>query len=167
MGARIKQSSYQTWSPTCTMLINFYGIPITCICQHPRKNKAASCDHFLGLYSRLPAGHQQETSGEANPQLSSLITDQCGTSPLFSLFMHLPEGGLIQTGISHPIGNVASVSCCFITHYQQLILSSKPWCTLFFLCWLLFFNPLRWFHPTGFQKKIQEPEVSGWSGLCS
>lgn len=53
-------SSYQTCGPTCSVLINFYGIPITCICQHPRENKAVSCHHFPGLYSRLSAGHQQK-----------------------------------------------------------------------------------------------------------
>lgn len=30
-----------------------------------------------------------------------------------------------------------------------------------------FFNPLRWFCPIGFQKKSQDPEVSGWSRMRS
>lgn len=133
MGARTKQSSYQTCGPTCNMLINFCGILIICMCQQLEK-QSCLLPPFPGTLRPPPCWSSTKTSREANPQPSSLITDQCGASSLFSLFKHLPEGGLIQTGISHPIANVASVSCCFITHYPQLILSSKPWCTLFFLC---------------------------------
>lgn len=45
-------------------------------------------------------------------------------------FNYLPDGGLIQVGISHPIDNGASVSCCFSTHYQVLILSSVSCCPI-------------------------------------
>lgn len=43
---------------------------------------------------------------------------------------YLPDGGLIQVGISHPIDNGASVSCRFSTHYQVLILSSVSCCPI-------------------------------------
>lgn len=45
-------------------------------------------------------------------------------------FNYLPDGGLIQVGISHPIDNGASVSCRFSTHYQVLILSSVSCCPI-------------------------------------
>lgn len=119
------------------MLVNFNDTLITFIFKHLRKkNKAVSCHLFPGP----PCWSPTETSEEANPcsPLSSRIS--VGLVPCSSLFKHISEGGLIQTGISHPFDNVASVNCRFITHYQQLTLSSKTWGTLFFSYWLLFYS---------------------------
>lgn len=108
------------------------------IFKHLRKGVggAVSCHLFPGP----PCWSSTETSGEVNPcfPLSSRIS--VGLVPCSSLFKHISEGGLVQTGISHPTDNVASVSCCFITHYQKLILSSKPWGSLFFSCFFYSFK---------------------------
>ena len=109
-----------------------------------RYNKASSACVLSAFMAAFPAGCQQRSVGRLvghrRPQINprslpghdgkahgaSVGRQADALPPPFSRcpFSYLPDGGPIQAGISHPIDNVASVSCRSSTHYQGLILPS-------------------------------------------
>ena len=155
--------------PTCSMLINFYGIPITCICQHPRKNKAVYCRHFQGLYGHLPAGHQQK------PVERQTWSSQVWSRISVGLLPFSVSSSIYQKGVSfkqefHTLLAMWLLSAAASSPFTNCssFLPNLGVCSFFFPdFFFFFFNPLRLFHPKGFQKKSQYPEASCWSGKCS
>lgn len=143
---------------------------------------------FVGLYCSLPAGCQQRSvrrwvgwaSMTADKPSSRTGHDgkahggesgQTGWRFLPSCcpFNYLPDGGPIQAGISHPIDNVASVSCRSRTHYQG--------CSSFFLTlpsfrlWLSLILILRGGSALLVVKRkgrirSSKSRINCWSGMC-
>jgi len=90
---------------------------------------------FVSLHGRLPAGCKQRSVGRSvghrrpqiNPPLSLGMAQGDSVGRHADLFPPAlcPFRGPIQGGISHPIDNVASVSCRSSTYNQGLILPSS------------------------------------------
>lgn len=127
------------------LLVTFYDalktISVTAQATH-QHTKASSTSALLAFMAVLPTEVSGEIVWHQKPQINpsvlwSLFHDhgcrvwQTGRLvPAPGPFNCLPDGSLIQAGISHPIDNVTSVSCCFNAHYQLLILSSVRCCPL-------------------------------------
>lgn len=109
--------------------------------QHSNASSGCLCSAFVAVHLVTANGGQRGdclasvTAAKSSALIGAQSLGQSGQTGCLlhppGPFNYLPDGGLIQVGISHPIDNGASVSCRFSTHYQVLILSSVSCCPIY------------------------------------
>lgn len=140
------------------LVVLFYDVP-RANSGHTAAQQGLFTEGLVGLSGSLPAGCQQRSvvghrRAQINPPLSTgMMGRLMGAvradrltrfrTPLCP-FSYLPDGGPIQAGISHPIDNVASVSCRSGTHPVF-----RPFLVFLSVSIPTYFNPSRGSGPVG------------------